>query len=308
MLASWAPKTQASYNSHLKQWKEFCSDRKINPFEADFKQAMNFLEFLFSEKKASYGHIAATRSALSAILPKSNNVTFGKSPNVSRMIKGIFKLRPSLPRHTLIYDANFVLNYIRSLPNNDELDLELLTKKLVTLLCLLSGQRAQTIPALKLNFANIDDQSATFYIASLLKTSRPGKHQEPLRFLKFEETKLCVINCLLEYTKRTELIRENLPNQPQELILSYAYPHHPVATATITRYVKSILELAGIDITVFTCHSTRKASTSMANNLGLSLKDINKAAGWSSSNTFVKHYKLQIVKNFGNVIQKGSSS
>ena len=79
----------------------------------------------------------------------------------------------------------------------------------------------------------------------------------------------------------------------------------PVGTQTLARYVKNFLLQAGIDITVFTAHSTRKASSNMANNLGLSLKDINKAAGWVSKNTFADHYKLPIKKNFAKVILEG---
>ena len=46
------------------------------------------------------GHtIAAARSALSTILPKINGQTFGKDECVSKIIKGIFKLRLSLPTY-----------------------------------------------------------------------------------------------------------------------------------------------------------------------------------------------------------------
>ena len=57
--------------------------------------------------------------------------------------------------------------------------------------------------------------------------------------------------------------------------------------------------MAGIDITVFTTHSVRSESTSKANNIGLSIKDIEKAAGGKGSSTFRKHYKLPITTNFG---------
>ena len=56
---------------------------------------------------------------------------------------------------------------------------------------------------------------------------------------------------------------------------------------------------AGIDVTVYANHSLRKASTSKANNLGLSIKDIQKAAGWKSESIFREHYKLPIKKNMG---------
>ena len=75
-----------------------------------------------------------------------------------------------------------------------------------------------------------------------------------------------------------------------------------VKSATMARYVKTFLGMAGIDLTVFTAHSTRAASSSKANNLGLSLRDIAKAAGWKGTSTFQKHYKFPIKKNFGSLI------
>ena len=57
--------------------------------------------------------------------------------------------------------------------------------------------------------------------------------------------------------------------------------------------------MTGIVITVFTAHSICSASLSKANNIGLSIKDIQKSAGWKGSATFRKHYKLLILTNFG---------
>ena len=56
--------------------------------------------------------------------------------------------------------------------------------------------------------------------------------------------------------------------------------------------------MAGIDITVFTTHSVRSASTSKANNVRLSIKDIQKAVVWKGIGTFWKHYELTILTNF----------
>ena len=59
---------------------------------------------------------------------------------------------------------------------------------------------------------------------------------------------------------------------------------------------------AGIDLKVFSAHSTRSASTSKGNNLGLTLYDIRKAGGWS---TFRKRFKLPIHKNLRNALLNG---
>ena len=139
-----------------------------------------------------------------------------------------------------------------------------------------------------------------------MKTTKPGKHQQPIEYYSYQENeKLCVANCLCENICQTELIRENREGQPFQLILSYAYPRRPVMSTTIARYVKLFLGQAGIDLTVFSAHSTRSASTSKANNLGLTLDDIPKAGGWIRNSTFRKHYKLPIHKNLGNTLVSG---
>ena len=76
---------------------------------ASFDQAMPFLFNMFYKEKGKYGTIAVTRFALSAILSEINGQTFGKVERVSRMIKGIFKLRPSLPTYIVTYDPDIIL-------------------------------------------------------------------------------------------------------------------------------------------------------------------------------------------------------
>ena len=55
----------------------------------------------------------------------------------------------------------------------------------------------------------------------------------------------------------------------------------------------------GVDVTVFGSHSTRSASTAHFKKKGLSMKEINKAAGWSSSKTFAKRYNEPTVDESG---------
>ena len=103
------------------------------------------------------------------------------------MMKGIFKLRPSLPKYTVTYDPDVILKYMDQLPKNEQLNLEVLTKKLATLLCLLSRQRSQSIQKLQLDYASFQNGRCEFYIPTVLKTSRPGRHQESLKFTNFPE-------------------------------------------------------------------------------------------------------------------------
>ena len=178
-MASWAPKIQANYNTYISKWLEYCSTEGISdPFMASYNQAMSFLSNMFYEEKEKYETIAVAHSALSAILSKFNGQTFGKDKCVSRMIKGIFKLRLSLPKYIVTYDPDIILQYMdslptnnllsmglltkRSLPTNNLLSMDLLTKKLCTLVCLLSGQRSQTISSLKVDRSVLAHGTYTF--------------------------------------------------------------------------------------------------------------------------------------------------
>ena len=89
-----------------------------------------------------------------------------------------------------------------------------------------------------------------------------------------------------------------------QLLLSYVNPHQPVVSSTVSGWILKTLALAGIDTATFKGHSTRSASTSKACAQGVSIKEILKRAHWSTSTTFEKQYKRDIVgeNNFSSVV------
>jgi hypothetical protein len=215
----------------------------------------------------------------------------------------MFKLRPQFPRYTCTYDPDIVLNHYDSLPENRFLLLEELTKKLTLLLALLHATRTQTLQHINVDYIHFNKENnyVCIYIPSILKSTTPTFHQKPLELSAFpENVKLCPVNCLNEYLNRTELIRENLPkkttekNNPRLLLLSYRHPHLPVGQSTIARYCRSALEQCGIDIKTFSAHSTRHSSTSKAEGLGVTTKELCRAAGWRSDSSFRRHYKMPL--------------
>ena len=46
MASSWAPKTQATYNTELKKWFKYSTMNNINPHQPTFDQALDFLVWL----------------------------------------------------------------------------------------------------------------------------------------------------------------------------------------------------------------------------------------------------------------------
>ena len=60
-------------------------------------------------------------------------------------LKEVFELKPSLSKYNEIGDVSLVLEYLRHLPRLENMSLKDHSRKLATRLCLLTGQRCQTI-------------------------------------------------------------------------------------------------------------------------------------------------------------------
>ena len=108
---------------------------------------------------------------------------------------------------------------------------------------------------------------------------------------------LCVVKHLEQYIYQTQDKRST----EKQLLISFQKPHKAVSVDTISRWIKTVLQQAGIDTKVFGAHSTRSASTSAAKANSVSLETIMKSAGWSQESTFTKYYQMPIVSqhNFG---------
>ena len=293
VMTSWSSGTTKSYNTYLKQWKEFCSSNNIDASHATVNVGIEFLTYLFREKKLGYSAINnSARSALSNFIQNNDTIPFGKLPVVIRFMKGIFRLRPSLPKYTVIYDPQIVLDYLKTITN---MTLKTLTLKVTTLLCFVTGQRNQTIHSMDIDFMHDEDEKITFLIPTLLKTTTRKQHLQPIELFEYhQDQSLCVVTHIRLYLDVTKSVRRG----HTKLLLSYVEPHSPVTSATTAKWVKQTLKDAGIDTTVFTAHSTRAASTSSAKVKGLSLPDIRRAAGWRPGSTFAKFYQKPIIKNF----------
>ena len=90
------------------------------------------------------------------------------------------------------------------------------------------------------------------------------------------------------YETATRSLRDN--NQETKLFLATIKPHKAVASSAIARWLKTIMERAGIDTAIFKAHSVRSTSVSTATSAGVTTADILKAADWSNQSVFQKFY------------------
>ena len=72
------------------------------------------------------------------------NVSFGSHPLVSRLLKGVFELRPSFPKYQDTWDIPVVLKLFENW-NLDEITLKDLSLKLTMLLAITTSQRGSKL-------------------------------------------------------------------------------------------------------------------------------------------------------------------
>ena len=291
-MSSWRISTKGQYNSHIKRWQQFCERRFCNPVNPPISIAIDFLTSLF-DAGLSYSSINTARSALSSLFQIPD---FANIPVVKRFMRGVFQLRPSLPRYQSVWNVHSVFNFIRNQQRVEDLPLKALTMRLAFLLCLLSGQRRQTIRVLRLDQMNVTSNAYTFNIVDKLKQTRPRYHQKPLVYEKYiSEPTLCIYSHLTRYIELTAPLR----GATQQLLISFNRPHQAVSADTISRWCKDFLKQAGVDISKYKGHSICAALTSYAAHaVNSDLTRILLAAGWTSEDTFRRFYDLPCDSSF----------
>lgn len=220
-----------------------------------------------------------------------DGILVGQSPLVIRYLRGVFNLRPSVPRYSYTWDIDKVLLVLRKLSPVKSLNLKELTLKLTMLIALTGAARTQSIHLLSVDSFKKLSTEYVFKYDGLLKQSRPSQREMFVQFKAYPpDRRLCIYTVVKEYLKRTCLYRKDC----SKLLLSYAKPHKEVSKETIARWIRIILTQSGIDTKMFGSHSVRSAVTSKANANSVPLDIILKKAGWSRQKTFAKFYKKDI--------------
>ena len=302
MLSSVQESTLNQYETPIRLWWEFCKKSNTSPYDLDAIKVTKFFTLSFKEKfkEKSFSTLNTYRAALSLLNLNDSSDNNG----LSRFFKGLSAQKPQTPKYDAIWDPAPVVNYLSSQYPNENLSLEELTNKLVTLLALDTAQRVQTLSKISIENIEFLENSVQIKIPERIKTSRRNKNQPFFNIPNFQDQKsLCVATMLKAYLLKTEQVRSN----HKKLFITHKKPHHEASSQTISRWVRNTLKKSGINTSVFTAHSTRHASTSAAARKGINIETIRKTAGWTeNSSVFARFYNrpLVITEDFTSDVMK----
>ena len=268
-------------------------------------EVANFLATLF-EEGYQYSSVNAYRSAISSVHDKVEGVNVGQHPTIIRLLKGIFNVRPPIPRYSATWDVQKVLDFLEAGGKPPTMSLKALTLRTVFLLAVTRPSRSADLSQLDISRIRTLANGVVFVPTVLAKQSRQGKPIEDFFFPSFpRNVALCPVASLRMYLDKTKDLR----GEETRLFVSFIRPHKAVTSSSIARWLKAILEEAGIDTSIFGAHSTRGASASAAAKAGVTTGDILKAANWNSESVFQRFYHKSVDKAaYGRAVVNQNSS
>ena len=166
-------------------------------------------------------------------------------------------MNPSLPKHNFTQVVGAVVKYLANASPENLYDS---SKKLATLTAILCEQRPKKILGL-IDIRNLlfEEDFLVIRIGDIMKTSNKKFRIGEIKFRRYQENdKNCIFTCIKEYLKLTVNLRSNITH-----LFITTTKHYKIASQdTLARWIKATLQSAGIDMSIFTPHSTRSASAS----------------------------------------------
>ena len=188
-------------------------------------------------------------------------------------------------------DISIVLDFFSTWKSDKNLSLIRLGSKLACLIMLATMRRKIDLCQLDIKSLswNVERTVCTYDLSLPTKSyninTKPDRREaiqvltlKELKFDKFSppsDLKICPVHCLKEYLKCTGTLRQH----HSRLFIITCKPFSPARDWTISRWVKSMMALAGIDINLYSPHSFRSASSSKAFQAGVALSSIMQKAG-----------------------------
>ena len=203
-----------------------------------------------------YSVLNTIRSMLSSFV-EIDGIEVGKHPVICRYMKGACNMNPSLPKHNFTWEVGAVVKYLTNASSEKLYDL---SKKLATLTAILYGQRPKEILGL-IDIRNLSFEENFLVIRNgdIMKTSNKKCHIGEIKFPRYQENdKICIFTRIKEYLKLTGNLRGNITR----LFVTSTKSYKSASQDTLARWIKTTLQSAGIDMSIFTPHSTRSATTS----------------------------------------------
>lgn len=305
-----APSTNKTYRAKWKRFCYWCRREGIHPFSSAPHQ---ILPYILSLAKSGLAHssLKVHIAAISRFRRAGSGPSLWSARIVKQFLKGLFRIYPPIRPPPPIWQLNLVLNQLIRPPFEPihRSDLKFLSWKVALLLALTSARRVGELQALTIKEPYLQFKTDTVILRTnptfIPKVPSEFHLNEPVILRSFfpkpstpAERSLHTLDvqrCLKFYLQRTSGFRRST-----QLFIAFSTPRKGLAITKqgISRWIANAIrychQAAGRPLQGrIRAHSTRSVSSSAALFAGVSIKDICRAATWSSVHSFTKHYCLE---------------
>ena len=269
-------------------------ERQIDRDRPTLENLVDYLIFLHG-RMANIGIVNNYFGELKNFLHPSS-VTLLQNPIFKEMLHACrYKklVLPKLPTET--WDPELLLDYMLSLPPNEELEPMVLTGKLLVLMMLASGRRKCDMLLLQVDdeHMKIMDDAIHFALSGPSKGFRHRKEHAFMQHMVFQKyphpfpyDKVCPYKTIWDYIR---LICNRVSyTSPHDKLFVKLTDGDPPSSDTLKRWGKDFLSDSGVFAP--TLNSLHSASSSKMFFMGVSLQTIMDRCAWAKSSTFIKFY------------------
>jgi hypothetical protein len=244
------------------------------------RTVLDYLTHLY-DRGMSWSTIAIHKSTISMTMAPVDGVNIGDHPLVKRLIRGVFKERPSRQANPALWDPLKVLSLFQHWPV--DLPLSSLMRKGAFLMALTTAKGASELVALLCDDTHFqwEGKLLRFVPSRLTKMDRPGNLAPPFYVKPWKED-LCV--CPVETIRLILRERDRLCLQHSAVFFSWTFPHKPLDAAAFERFIRYCLVKAGIQAAP---GSTRSVAALAG---GASLGEVLRLGDWSNASTYFRFY------------------
>ncbi len=308
IIQARAPSTRQTYALKWSLFATWCSSWREDPRRCTIGVVLSFLQERL-ERRLSPSTLKVYVAAIAAHHDAVDGRSLGKHDLIVRFLKGARRMNPSRPPLVPSWDLSIVLAGLQRGPFEplDSVELKFLSLKTALLTALTSIKRVGDLQAFSVSeeclvfgpvYSHVVLRPRPGYVSKVPTT--PFRDQVVnLQALPSEEADpalalLCPVRALRIYVTRTRSVRSSEQlfvchgGQQKGKAVSKQRLAHWIVEAVALAY-QSQGEPCPLGVRA---HSTRSVASSHALELGASLADICRAAGWATSNTFARFYNL----------------
>ncbi|XP_041432126.1 uncharacterized protein LOC121397925 isoform X1 [Xenopus laevis] len=298
--------TNSKYHKVWRTFSSWAMSKLLDPLTPSVAVILEFLQEGL-QKGLSLSTLKGQVSALSAVLGKR----WSKEPLIERFFQGVKRIRPPTRPLFPSWDLPLVLRALSAEPFEplEQISLWLLTLKTFFLVAITSARRISELQALSVDPPYTIFHEKKVHLRPVLnflpKVVSKFHINEPIVLPSFEnltasqekDLSLDVKRCLEIYIKRTESFRKS---RMLFIIPAGKRKGEQAAKSTLSSWIvkaisRSYKEQGNSLPKGARAHSARGVAASWAAEAGASSEDICRAATWVTPNTFIRHYRLDVM-------------